>query len=126
MVVSFSWHNYSVAFSFLKKGAGVGRVQQMLGSDRARKVSEHDLFEAADRIKTELVSGIRAQAIKKPEKLELLFYLRELLIPHTVLRIPQAYAFRIAINNVIERNAEEYCSIRLTRQDLSLLWQEAG
>ena len=126
MVVSFSWHNYSVAFSFLKKESGVGRVQQMLGSDRARKVSEFDLFEAADRIKRELVSGIRAQAIKKPGKPELLFYLRELLIPHTALRIPQAYAFRIAINNVIERNAEEYCSIRLTKQDLSLLWQEAG
>jgi len=126
MVVSFNWHRYSVAFSFLKKGAGAARVQKILRSGRENNLSEDDFFEAADRAKKAIVSGIRAQAIRKPGKRELLFYLRQLLEPHIELRVPRAYAFRIAINNVIERNAEEYCSICLTRQDLSLLWQDVG
>jgi hypothetical protein len=126
MEISFNWHNYSVAFSFLKKEAEAARVQKILRPGRETNVSEGDLFEAAESAKTAIISGIRGQAIKKPEKWELIFYLRQLLKPYTGLRAPQANPFRIALNNVIERNVEEYCSVCLTRQDLSLLWKDVG
>ncbi|MES1159262.1 MAG: hypothetical protein ABUM51_00750 [Bacteroidota bacterium] len=126
MVVSFNWHNYSVAFSFLKKEAWLPKAQKILRPGQEKNLSEGDLFEAAERAKTAIVSGIRWQGIKKVEKWELIIYLRQLLKPYTGLRVPQANAFRIAINNVIERNVEEYCSICLTRQDLSLLWKGVG
>jgi hypothetical protein len=124
MEVSFNWHRYSVAFSFLKNENGNAKVQEMRGFGQGKSVLGDDLFAAADSVKRELMSGLCALAVKKPGRRELLNYLHQLLKPYTQLRVPEAYAFRIAINNAIERNAEEYCSIRLTRQDLSLLWQD--
>src|SRR5882762_8128423 len=104
MEVSFNWHRYSVAFSFLRKEDGAAKVQKMPELGRRRNVSEDDLFEAADSVKRELRCSLCTLAVKKPGKRELLNYLRQLLTPYTELRVPQANAFRIAINNVIERN----------------------
>lgn len=126
MVVSFNWLNYSVAFSFLKRGVRDAEVKKMWRPVREQGVQKHDFFQVATTLKRELADRIRALAIKMPEKQELLLYISQLLKPHTELRMPQAYPFRIAINNAIERNVEKYCSIRLNRQELSLLWQDIG
>lgn len=81
-------------------------------------------FRTANKAKTELGRHIRSIAVKKPGREELLLYLRQLISPYKILRFPHAYPFQIAINNAIEQDAREYCSIHLSEMDLLLLWQD--
>ena len=139
MVVSFNWYKYSVVFGFLKKEIGAtvvpgkhwsGISEPMRSGNQECECAEaggsQDLFHVANAVKRELSASIRRAGIKKQGKQELLLSLRNLLKPYTALTTLQAHAFRVAINNAIEEEVKKYCSIHLSRQDLSGLWLGAG
>ena len=85
-----------------------------------------DFFRLANEAKIELKTGIRKSAIKKEGKWELLLSIRRLLAPYTALTAPQAYPFRVAINNTIIAETEKYCSIHLNSEELLSVWRDAG
>ena len=140
-MVSFNWYKYWVVIGFLREGAGIACSQPCSSAvlRRTRTAAEGpasmrrevraddlgvDFFKLAGIAVNELRTGIRRAAIKKEEKPQLLSSLLGLLKTYTALTVSQGLPFRVAINNVIIREAKEYCSIHLNKEELLLLWQK--
>jgi len=133
MVVSFNWYKYSVVIGFLRKGVKTAAIRGPVKSGPPGKCElsgkcepGQDFFRLANEAKIELKTGIRKSAIKKEGKWELLLSIRRLLAPYTALTAPQAYPFRVAINNTIIAETEKYCSIHLNSEELLSVWRDAG
>jgi hypothetical protein len=73
---------------------------------------------------TELRPRILAAGIKKQRKQDLLLSLLHLLKSYTALTVLQAYPFRVAINNFIEKETASRCSIHLNNEELLALWRD--
>jgi hypothetical protein len=145
MVVSFNWYKYSVVIGFLRKGVKTAAIPGPVKSRPPGKCGlfdkfgppgkcelsekcepDQDFFHLANEAKIELKIGIRKSAIKKEGKWELLLSIRRLLAHYTALTAPQAYPFRVAINNTIITETAKYCSIHLNSEELLSVWRDAG
>ena len=82
------------------------------------------LFQLAQTVITELRPRIWAAGIRKQGKRDLLLSLLRLLKSYTALTVLQAYPFRVAINNFIEKETASRCSIHLNNEELLSLWRE--
>jgi hypothetical protein len=147
MVVRLNWYGYWVVVGFLKKKkAAGGIVWGETGPGQPRRprhipgkfadeelTSQHfkagradwkdDFFSISENVKSKLRQSIWEAAIKKAGKQELLLSLHLLLKPYTALTVLQANAFRFAINNFIEEQTANCCSIHLNNEELLALWR---
>lgn len=127
-MMSFHWYKYWVVIGFLRKGVEAAAIcREGIHVDcpgRPGTAAERDLFHLTRMAIKELKGGIRRAAIKKEGKQQLLSSLFSLLKTYTALTESQGRAFRVAINNVIIRDTEKYCSIHLNEEELLLLWQK--
>ena len=82
------------------------------------------LFHLSQAVITELKPRILAAGIQKQGKQDLLFSLLRFLKSYTALTVLQAYPFRIAINNFIEKETATRCSIHLNNEELLALWRD--
>ena len=126
MVVSFNWYKYSVVIGFLKKKANTAVTKGSSGSgypNGIEKKEGENFFQLANKAKSELKICIRQSAIRKEQKWDLLLSIYCLLKRYTALKVAQAYAFRVAINNAIILYAARYCSIHLSSEELLKMWQ---
>lgn len=132
MIVSFNWYKYSFIFGILKKGIKQGSMSASFREAHSgkqapgdtRTFAEDTFFLLSRTAINELKPRIREVAIKKLGKQGLLLSLQRLLRPYASLKALQARAFRVAVNNVIEKESATYCSIHLNNEDLQLLWHD--
>jgi hypothetical protein len=82
------------------------------------------LFHLSQTVITELKPRIWAAGIQKQGKQDLLLTLLRFLKSYTALTVLQAYPFRIAINNFIEKETATRCSIHLNNEELLALWRD--
>jgi hypothetical protein len=92
----------------------------VIGFSRKQTVT----FRLAEIAKKELLLGIRKSAHKNDDRKELLYSLASLLQPYITIKASQDPAFRYAINNVIDKATESYCSIHLNTEEMLFLWHE--
>jgi hypothetical protein len=142
MLLSFHWYKYSFVFGIQIKDAkaaanpggmkaGVCEGMKMdacewgnAGLKSAAVEEDYDFFHIAGSARQALKSGIREAGIKKPCKEELLIFLLHLLKPYPALTVLPALPFRVAINNVIQKDSVTYCSIHLNNEELQTLWRK--
>jgi hypothetical protein len=142
MEITFNWFKYSFILSIRKnvvrlnttaEGYGVGQANSadtgrfQSGHDQSRvgrHIPEKDcyFFKLAQVVKSEIKNHMMEVSLRRPGKEELIISLHRLLRPHSELSARQAYPFRVAINNVLQKEASKHCSIQLNNEDLQTLW----
>ena len=142
MEITFNWYKYSfflgirknaVQLSTTAEGYEVGQANSFdsgrnrSGPDQSsgrRCVPAEDgyFFKLAQVVKSEIKNHLLEVSVNRPDKDELICSLYRLLRPHSELTVRQAYPFRVAINNVIQKESAQQCSIQLNNEDLQILW----
>jgi hypothetical protein len=146
MEITFNWFKYSFILGIRKNAVQLNTtaegyaVGQTKSCDADRFQSGHDqsrerrhipaedcyFFKLAQVVKNEIMNHLIEVAVRRPGKEELLYSLHRLLRPHSESTERQAYPFRFAINNVIQKEASKHCSIHLNSEELQTLWCDPG
>lgn len=142
MEITFNWYKYSFILGIRKNvvqlnttaegyadeqinsfDTGKKRTGLDQSSQRRRIPEEGGYFlTLAQVVKSEIKNHLMDISDKRPDKDELICSLHRLLRPHSELTVRQAYPFRVAINNVIQKESAKHCSIHLNNEDLQILW----
>ena len=82
------------------------------------EIQSAEIFGIVYRLQDEVKEAIDAAAVKKSPKEEIIFSLQTALQKYSL----QSTPFRFALNNFIERQCKNNCSIHLSEDDLKHLW----